>query len=278
LFSDRGKTLAAVLLLLAASAASASPTIISDSSVPIASTSTSDATAIVSCNLTISQLRELAEYFLNSPQVDNQITREPVPSQLIALAESFLMPTQEDNQATKAKENLCLPTLPPAVGMVLIGFMCVSLVRDRKTWVAVLAGLLWVGQTGIWALPQLSLRISRKVNNSQPIEPALADLYSLRDGFNPANYSEQKRYTGLLHYLEGIPQGTGDFTNNRTISLRHFSNAAGNGQCVSQYADTISQLVSSELLNCLVSGTRQFTCFTPAFIFNLIPRGPPMPA
>jgi hypothetical protein len=162
--------------------------------------------------------------------------------------------------------------------MVLLGFMCVTLVRDRKTWVAVLAGLLWVGQTGIWALPDLTSRIGQKINNSQPIEPALADLYSFGDSFNPANYSEQIRYTGLLRHLEGIPQDTSDFTNNRTISLRHFSNAAGNGPHISYYANTISRLVLSEPLNCLVSGTRWFNCFTPAFIFNLIPRGPPMPS
>lgn len=254
--SGRGRTLGAVLLLLAASAVSASPTIISDGSIPVTSLSTDSATVIVS---------------------DVPGTIE-FSSQISELSRTLLQPPQANNQTTQAGDNLYIPVLPPAVGMVLLGFMCVTLVRDRKTWVAALAGLLWVGQTGIWALPQLSSRISRKVNNSQPIEPALAKLYSLRDGFYPANYSEQIRYTGLLHHLAGIPKQTSVFTNNRTILFRHFYNASGKDTSVSQHAIIVSQFALSKPTGRLASGARQFICFTPAFIFACLPRGPPMPA
>ena len=254
--SGRGRILGAVLLLLAASVASASPTIISDGSIPFVSSSADRATVIVS---------------------DVPGTIE-FSSQISELSRTLLQPPQANNQTTQEGDNHFIPVLPPAVGMVLLGFMCVTLVRDRKTWVAVLAGLLWVGQTGIWALPELTSRIGQKVNNSQPIEPTLADLYSLRDGFYPANYSEQIRYTGLLHHLEGIPQNTSSFTNNCKILFRHFSNASGKDTSVSQHAISVSLLALSKPIGCLVSKARQFICFTPAFIFNLIPRGPPMPS
>jgi hypothetical protein len=238
LFCGRGKTLAAVLLLLAASVASASPTIISDSSIPIASRLTDDAADIVSY--------------------------APVSRQLSDLAESFLKPPQVDNQTTQEGNNHYIPVLPPAIGMVLLGFICVSLFKDRKSWLAVIAFLFAAGQTGIWALPELTSRIGRKVHNSQPTEPALADLYSLRDGFYPANYDEQIRYTGLLHHLAGIPR----------LSTA-FSNVIKKDTRVLQHAFVFSQLGISRANDCLISGTKQFICFTPAFIFNLIPRGPP---
>jgi len=41
-----------------------------------------------------------------------------------------------------------LPAVPAAISMTLCGFLCVSFVRDRRTWLAVACGLLWLGQAG----------------------------------------------------------------------------------------------------------------------------------
>jgi len=42
-----------------------------------------------------------------------------------------------------------LPAVPAAISMTLCGFLCISFVRDRRAWLAVACGLLWLGQAGI---------------------------------------------------------------------------------------------------------------------------------
>ena len=243
-----------MLLLLAASAVRASPTIISDSSIPIASRLTDDATDIDSC-------------------VPGSIE---FSSQISELSRTLLLPPQANNQTTQEGNNHYIPVLPPAIGMVLMGFICVSLFRDRKAWLAVIAFLFAAGQTGITALPELS-RLCRKVHNCQPIEPTLAELYSPGDGFYPANYSEQIRYTGLLHHLAGIPKQTSVFTNKR-ISPGRLYRGMGFNTRASQHAIVPALSSLNTAYDCLVRPTRQFVCFTPAFIFSCLSRGPPMPS
>jgi hypothetical protein len=98
-----------------------------------------------------------------------------------------------------------LPQIPRTILMVLTGFICISLVRDRKTWLTILIGLIWIGQAGFNALPQLASHlISKKQINK-------------RDFTNPTNlcqpvFSHRLRsdiegtyYIGLLHHLAGIP-------------------------------------------------------------------------
>jgi hypothetical protein len=180
----------------------------------------------------------------------------------------------------------CLPALPPAIAMVLTGFICISLIKDRRVWLAALAGLLWVGQTGIWALPELTSRLSRRVHSDQQVNTALVVSYPLGGGYYPDSYSEEIRYIGLLHHLAGIPQdNSSPFTNRHTLtrlcrsvqSTTGFS-SSGKDTRASQYAAVLGQLVLSKPLNSLVSGTRQFVCFSPALIFCRRPRGPPISA
>jgi hypothetical protein len=168
--------------------------------------------------------------------------------------------------------------------MVLTGFLCISLVRDRKTWLTVLAGLFAIGQAGVNALPELS-RLGRRVHNSRLIEPTLfADYLHLGD-YCPESYNEQIRFTGLLHHLEGIPQGTSAFSHIRkivipseaeeSVLIRGFR-SADNHTRVFQHAIVSALSSLSTAYNCLVSGTKQFVCFSPISWFNLIPRGPPV--
>jgi hypothetical protein len=185
--------------------------------------------------------------------------------------------------------------------MVLTGFLCISLIRDRRTWVAVLAGLLWVGQSGINALPELTSRLSRRVHTRRLIEPALFAAYPFGNDYYPGSYNEQIRYTGLLHHLEGIPRQTRAFSPQREQSSQSFyyifslrpalslpvvslvepSNGSprpSRWNCASQHAIIASLSSLNALCDCLVRPTGRFICFTPAFIFNLIPRGPPISA
>jgi hypothetical protein len=248
-------TFVGVVLLLAASAVSASPTIISDSPARVISSSADSATGVVVCNPGYSELCDRMSEF----------------------AKAFLQPPSPDGRTTSASgDTRCLPALPPAIGMVLTGFLCISLIRDRRAWMTVLAGLLWVGQTGIWSLPELTSRLSRKVHNSRLIEPTLLAAYPLVGDYYPESYNEQTRYTGLLHHLEGIPRQTSALKNKIKIDLR-FSPRSQRWNCASQHAIVQALSSLSTAYNCLVRPTRQFICFSPAFIFSNLSRGPPIP-
>ena len=199
--------------------------------------------------------------------------------QISELGRAILQPPSGSQITVTSENQRCLPALPSAIAMVLTGFICISLIQDRRTWLAVLAGLLWVGQTGIWALPELTSRLSRRVHSGQQVNTALAAPYPLGGGFYPDSYNEETRYAGLLHHLAGIPRDISAFTNNRTVLIRHFSGVAGKDTRALHHAILESQLALSQLTNCLVSGTRQFVCFKPAFIsFCQLPRGPPISA
>jgi len=272
LLSGRVNNYAVVVLLLAASVASASPTVISDSPqrpVPVSADSAIDISA---CNLDSSvvndRMSELGGALLRPPASPDASRGGP----------------STDNQPIQGG-NQYLPAVPPALLMVLTGFFCVSLIRDRRTWVAVLAGLLWVGQTGINALPELTSRLGRKVQNSRLIEPTLLVAYPLGGDYYPESFNEQIRYTGLLHHLEGIPQGTSAFSHIRKIVIPSEAEESilikgfcsrGKDTRASQHAIVSALSFLNTAYNYLVRPTRQFVCLTPAFIFNLLPRGPPI--
>ena len=44
-----------------------------------------------------------------------------------------------------------LPAAPAAVAMTLVGFLCVSLARDRRVWLGLACGLIWLAQAGVTA-------------------------------------------------------------------------------------------------------------------------------
>jgi hypothetical protein len=253
LLGGRRKTFTVVFLLFAASAVSAYPTVSPDRPAITTSSSIDCATGVVTYNL----------------------GSNTACDQMSELAKALLRPPFSDSRTTAGR---CLPAVPPALMMVLTGFMCVSLIRDRRVWLAVLAGLLWVGQTGFNALPELTSHISRKVHNAQPVDTTLAALCPIEGGYYPANYCKEIQYTGLLHHLAGIPRDIGILTNNCTTLTRHFSSVAGKDTRVLHHAIVLAQFALSRLSSCLASGTRQFVCFTPAFIFCQLPRGPPISA
>jgi len=264
LLSGRVNTFVGVVIMFAASAVSASPTVISDSPARSISISADNTDSVVTCHL-------------DSSVVNDQMSE---------LAKAVLQPPSSGSRSTEGN-NRYLPPVPSAIAMVLTGFLCISLIRDRRTWVALLAGLLWVGQAGFNALPELTSRLSRKVQNSRLIEPTLLVAYPLGGDYYPESYNEQTRYTGLLHHLEGIPRQTSVLKNKIKVdlcfSLRsqrapRWNCNAGNYTRASQHA-IVSKLSSlSTAYNCLVRPTRQFICFEPAFIFACLSRGPPIPA
>jgi hypothetical protein len=110
-----------------------------------------------------------------------------------------------------------LPAVPGALFMGLTGFLCVSLVRDRKLWIAALAGLLWAGQAGVTVLPQVAHHLAGRRHATQCFSPNVAYVPTLDHSDRPRSLSRAKsrdrdiegtRYICLLRYLAGIPDGS----------------------------------------------------------------------
>lgn len=60
-----------------------------------------------------------------------------------------------------------LPVKSHTALMILTGFLCISLVKDHKFWLAAFISLLWAAQTGLAMLPKLASHLSIKNHNKQ---------------------------------------------------------------------------------------------------------------
>ena len=168
-----------------------------------------------------------------------------------------------------------LPAVPTAVLMTLIGFLCVSLVRDCRVWLIVLSAILWTGRAGIRTVPQLASHFCPRAHAGKYFALGAADFYLLKNTGRARSDIEGTRYISLLKYLAGIPD-------NKRLS-QHFCQA-GHANILAQCKDNFrqSKLLTTNslfliiLLPCrLVPITELFVYFKPAFIFQTLSRGPP---
>ena len=246
------------------------------------------ATAVVNASPTVTSYdailstRECSE---DTPTIisrasDNVVV--PINAELATLGREILQPPASFAGLSNTKGNLVkpLPAVPGALLMVLTGFLCVSLVKDRRVWLAALAGLLWVGQAGIHALPQLALRLNYRIHSKQQHDAERTYPYYLENSNRLRSDIEGTQYIGLLHHLAGIPNASLvrdsrfsilDSRFLRASSIQHRASSIN----TSQLAFLSEQYSLDSLFKCLASKTEQFICFSPAFIFELIPRGPP---
>jgi hypothetical protein len=175
-----------------------------------------------------------------------------------------------------------LPAVPAAIFIALIGFLCVSFVKDRRVWLAALAALLWAGQAGIQAVPQLALRLSHRNHNRQQLDTKLAYPYYLNNSSRRRSDIEGTQYIGLLHHLAGIPDSTMSLlllqeSREVTTQLCYRLNPSKNTSSFqSQFAFLSEQYGLNSLFNCLAARVKQFISFSPAFIFENLARGPPI--
>lgn len=234
-----------------------------------------------------------------SPSSDVHIPLVPEISQtttlcnchLAAIAAEFLEPpTGFTNSLSPPIHAKPLPAVPATFFMALIGFICVSLVKDRRVWMAALTGLLWAGQTGIGALPQLALRLSHGNHSDKQFSAEVDYLNYFLNSDRPRSDIEGTQYIALLHHLEGIPDSTTSLfqmmsflqkqeSRKLTIQLCCRTNEPKNtNPFQSQSAFLSKQYSLNSLFNCLTSQVKQFICFSPAFIFENLPRGPPIMA
>ncbi len=184
-------------------------------------------------------------YYLSSAN-NSQISR------LVILYQTNMdVPASEPTSASA----MMLPATPASGLMTLVGFICISLIRDRKIWLAGFAGLSLFGQTKTQAV----------VSSSR-------------------NDDCQGRVNLFRSYSKGLmlPNTAGVFAfSQKDISRVNFTNTAfrtapGNNYHWSYAAVLNSVLRPDSNALCLVSGTRQSDCFQPALIFCRRPRGPPI--
>ena len=184
----RSKWLGIFLPLLIVTAASAAPTVSNYSS-----------------NLVVSAVSPTSDTHIPI-LADATCTIESGNSHLAGVAAEFLKPppafTGSPTLPVGAKS---LPAVPGALLMGLTGFLCVSLVKDRRFWLAALAGLLWLGQAGIQAVPQLAIRLSHRNHTARQLDTELNYPYYLENSRLRSDI-EGTQYIGLLHHLEGIPE------------------------------------------------------------------------
>jgi hypothetical protein len=258
------------MLLLAAVGANASPTITSQDAILSARVCPTDTVTTIFSS------------------INNIVTSSNV--KLANLGKEFLKPPTSSEGLGSAQANLLkpLPAVPAAVFMALIGFLCVSFVKDSRLWLAALAGLLWAGQAGIQAVPQLALRLSHRNHSQQQLDTELAYPYYFNDSSRLRSDVEGTQYIGLLHHLAGIPHSECSYTNTRLAELIAFSrhdrklygkvfNSPNKKTHTSQPAFILQQYGLNLLFKCLVYRAKQFISFSPAFIFENLARGPPLP-
>jgi len=184
-----------------------------------------------------------------------------------------------------------LPPIPAALFMVLTGFLCVSLVKDRRFWLGALAGLLWAGQTGIQAIPKLAAHISSKKHIQQKSHTNTVRLHQFEESFRLRSDIEGTKYIGLLRYLAGIPNDTTSLLlpaplqslraqrSNLIVSPKQvlFEQTKCN-LTASQFAIMHLSSLPTRATNCLAPVAGQYILFSPAFTFVHLARGPPNPA
>jgi hypothetical protein len=204
---------------------------------------------------------------------------EPADAQLAYIGRQLLQPPDQEALHAFSADVKALPGVPPAIFVLLVGFLCVSLVRDRRVWFAAFAAVLWASQAGLQAIPKLALRLTHRIHSARQVYTSLTCTSYLENSVRPRCDIDGTQYIGLLHHLAGIPDTTISSLRNHSSSLRK----QGPTQIEDEFRPPQSAAIapSYRLITptiCPADVGRQFISFSPAFIFPRLARGPPEPA
>jgi hypothetical protein len=255
------KWLSALLSMSMATAAYAAPTAIAER--PVAAVCTSRASSYADTPAAAANVTEVAEAY---------------NCHLANIAHELLKPPGDSiDSPVPAVAATSLPAVPGALFMGLTGFLCVSLVRDRKLWIAALAGLLWAGQAGVTVLPQVAHHLAGRRHATQCFSPNVAYVPTLDHSDRPRSDIEGTRYVCLLRYLAGIPD-----TEERPHVQRGTKYLAPPfRRGLPQFK--IPQFALARLYAYILSATKRLAYinkwhayFSPAFTFENFARGPPL--
>ncbi len=180
-----------------------------------------------------------------------------------------------------------LPAIPGAVFMSLIGFCCVSLVRDRKFYLAILIATIGLSQAGIQSLPRLLPISSLKKNSNGQLQSSDCSLSAMIGRSSRLRSDiEGNQYIGLLRHLAGVPS----FSADSILEYLHVPHTFNNcpGKIAGQYrSESLSSKTSAvipplcnpfTLLRGLAAGAGLFIPFETGVYFENLARGPPIRA
>ncbi len=159
-----------------------------------------------------------------------------------------------------------------AVFMVLIGFLCLSLVIDRRLRLAPLTTPLCLSQREFHSIPKFASKISKNYTRRKSL-PETARLFPFVDFCRLRSDIEGTQYINLLHNLAGIPD--------KRIFLPHISKRTKllqerNKTAVPQSTiKHFSSLLLHPALIRMAPRAEQKISFSPGFIFVRLARGPP---
>ena len=175
-----------------------------------------------------------------------------------------------------------LPGVPAGVFMVLTGFLCVSLVKDHRIWLAALTGLLWLGQAGLLAIPELACHIASSKQIKQHCRASVTGIHKDEYGGRTRSSLDGTEYIGLLRHLAGIPDIIASYS---TLILppslgtrRSSAGAVHEYTRTQEFALVTFGAQETESTSCPARAAEQFLRFSPAFIFSNLARGPPLSA
>ena len=199
-------------------------------------------------------------------RIGSEITRPPVNS-------TAFLSNRTDTSASS------LPAVPAAIFLAVTGVLCVSLVRDRKLWLAAIGAVLCLSQAGLTALPQLAHHLCRQAANTKGLAAVEHGWLYLRQGCDRLRAEmEGTNFIALLHHLEGI-SGAADPSRFSGFTKAHRSYPHRGGQRTGSPSAPANLLpVQFHANNCLGLVSRQFVVFSPAFIHANLSRGPPVSA
>ena len=214
---------------------------------------------------------------------------EPACSELVDAGRVLYQPFDVFGGSTTSRNNIRkLPAVPGAVLLGLMGFLCVTLVRDRKTYLAVFIAMVSLGQQGVYAVPELAARFGHAGHIAKhSLETKSHDVYLPNIAFWEHD-SEERNFFGLLRRLAAVPSHAHTFTN---ISVNRGGNKRFKGGlllleeagpfCASKRAiPSVPAIPSIQSSLTPLTGfpAERFThtiLFSPAFTFTCLARGPP---
>lgn len=185
--------------------------------------------------------------------------------QLARLGREIIKPTTVPAIPTNPRYNKMksLPGVPTAVLMVLFGFICISLIRDRRIWLAAIRSMTWIGQFYAKTIPQLTKQFYLRTQINKYLSAKHPLRYMFKNLTRPRCDIEGTRYIGLLHYLAGIPA-------NKIMSYLYPRIAASNKFVVAEFA-----LSSNHTNNISILTIKPFISYKRILVSNNSSRAPP---
>jgi hypothetical protein len=194
--------------------------------------------------------------FADAAQVAQVFSPPTDISAYFASPQNFAYSTTQQDQGDNDVKNL--PAVPGAVLMVIVGFLCISLVRDRKVWVSALVLIVVLSQAGVRTLPKLTARLAQgRLISNQAATLAVVNPIRVGNSFNWFRNLGNRNYIGLLRRLAGSPDG-----DQYTITTSH--------------PFILVQQSFNPLADSLAERFISIVYFSPAFIFGNLARSPPI--